>query len=136
MYDIRLSTLTIICSTSMLIYLAATFALNYDSTKPFPTVSDLIRLHMFDRVFMGLSSILCFYCFQLNHRAALEYLELHDNELFGSTGVLVISTMPLIGVFDNYKYVNAHYILAFLFFTSICIYSTILSFRVADIIPH
>lgn len=42
--------------------------------------------------------------------------------------------MPLIGVFDNVKFVAAHYIYAFLFFTSLSIYSAILSFKVADVV--
>lgn len=48
------------------------------------------------------------------------------------SGWTMVSTMPLIGIFDNRDYKGVHYLFAFLFFTSLCVFSNVFARLLLD----
>jgi hypothetical protein len=82
---------------------------------------------------MMISTFISYYCLQINLRAILLYLT-DDNfkTQIKYSGMTLIISMPLIGVFDNINHPLLHYMFTFAYFTSMCIFSQVLVYAIID----
>jgi len=94
-------------------------------------ISDVICLHLYDRVFCILATFFCFCTYQADVRAF--YKKLYgiasdsQNDWLLILGIISTVTLPMIGYFDEHTYSTIHGISAVLFFLSVGVYAWILS---------
>eukprot|EP00347_Sterkiella_histriomuscorum_P021372 403334206 len=90
------------------------------SLHDFPMVSDVLALHMYDRTFIILTTIMMFGVQQVNIRAFYKklYGKVSDcyNDFLMVLGILSCITLPLIGVFDEHEFNPIHCTCAGIFF--------------------
>jgi len=95
-----------------------------------PMISDVICLHLFDRIFCILSTFFCLATYQADVRAF--YKKLYgiasdcENDTLLVLGLISTFTLPMIGYFDEHNYGTIHGISAVLFFGSCGIYAFII----------
>lgn len=98
-------------------------------------ISDVIRLHINDRIFMMISTFVSYFCMSQNLRAILKYVAVGEDigsRIIRQSGCCMIVSMPMIGIFDNIEYKLIHYALAFTFFTGSCVFSVALSRKIVN----
>jgi hypothetical membrane protein len=92
-----------------------------------PMVSDLVCLHMWDRVFILLTTCYIFACHQVNVRAFYKMLygiaSHKTNDFLLILGYLSCISLPCIGIFDEHDHMPMHIVCTILFFTPLAFYA-------------
>ena len=101
------------------------------SLSNFPMVSDVLALHMYDRTFIILTTIMTFGVQQVNIRAYYKKLygivDDRYNDFLLILGFLPCITLPLIGVFDEHQFNPIHCTCAGIFFGCFAFYCILLA---------
>jgi len=94
-------------------------------------ISDILRLHLYDRIFILEAVFYCWGIHQANVRAFYKMLYGKSDPCVNDTlvilGLIGAATLPFIGIFDEIAYRWVHYTFAGLFFGSSGIYIQLLS---------
>eukprot|EP00347_Sterkiella_histriomuscorum_P005602 403355972 len=140
--SLSLRDMTIACSATISIGLLVMlyFSCNNNDFEctwtDFPMVSTVIALHMYDRAFIILTTILMFGVQQVNIRAFYKklYGKISDsqNDRLLNLGIISCAALPLIGVFDEHQWGTIHGICAVLFFGCFGVYCILLGKYLAD----
>ena len=130
--DITLvSGLSITVALLWMLYVTCTDGTFECSLTQFPMVSNVIGLKMYDRTFLFMTSFLMFGANIGNIRAFYkkQYGVVPDgsNDLLLLLGLVASLSLPLIGVFDMYKWKLPHAVCAVLFFGCFGFYCNILA---------
>ena len=119
--------LVIIIQISFVIMLAVSCSEGFTKCDDrMPMISDVIKDHMFDRVFLILNTAYFLGIHQVNVRSL--YSRLHGiitkkmNDALIVTGMVSSFSLPLIGVFDNKQFKPIHNVCAATFFASSAFY--------------
>ena len=101
-----------------------------DSHK-WPMISDILAMHVYDRVFIFMTTFFMLGVMQVNMRAyykkVYDYIPVKSNDIILVIGYLACISLPLIGIFDEHEYKRMHCLCAITFFASFSIYALILS---------
>lgn len=134
--SLSLRDMTIVCSAAIslsLIVMLYFSCKNNDfecTLSDFPMVSTVVALHMYDRAFIILTTILMFGVQQVNIRAF--YKKLYgiipdgQNDRLLNLGTISCVALPLIGVFDEHQWGTIHGTCAVIFFGCFGIYCVLL----------
>ena len=94
-------------------------------------ISDIISLHMFDRVFIFMTTFFMLGIMQVNMRAYYKkvygYISPTTNDILLSIGLLACFTLPMIGLFDDQDFLIVHLRFSTVFFTSFSVYAVALA---------
>lgn len=96
-----------------------------------PMVSDVLCLHIYDRIFVYLATFFCLAVQQANVRAFYKLLDgvahADNNSRLFYLGVLPCFALPLVGIFDEHQFGKIHGMCALIYFGGIGIYSFFLA---------
>jgi Frag1/DRAM/Sfk1 family len=104
-------------------------------TERIPMISDVIKDHMFDRVFLLLNTGYFLGIHQVNVRSL--YSRFHGiitkrlNDALIVAGMISCFSLPMIGVFDNRDYVPIHNACAATFFASSAFYLSTMAYQMS-----
>jgi len=125
------SGLSITVSLLWMLYVTCTDGTFECSLTAFPMVSNVIGLKMYDRTFLFMTTVLMFGANIGNIRAF--YKKLYgvipdgSNDLLLLLGLVASLSLPLIGIFDMYKWNQPHKVCAVLFFGCFGFYCNLLA---------
>ena len=99
--------------------------------EQWPMISDIISLHMFDRVFIFMTTFFMLGIMQVNMRAYYKkvygYISSTTNDILLAIGLLACFTLPMIGLFDDQDFLIVHLRFSTAFFTSYSTYAVALA---------